>query len=197
MERKEVYATTGSRMRVRFFGGWDYSEVDFAPNAWPGAGYEKGVAMGGDLLEKPADKQAPTFLVAAMRDAQGANLDRIQIVKGWLDATGVPQEKVFDVAWSGNRAPDAAGKLPVVGDTVDASTASYTNTIGAAELRVAWTDPEFDASQRAFYYARVLEIPTPRWTTYDAARLGAEIPEGAPVSVQDRAYTSPIWYTPQ
>jgi hypothetical protein len=196
MERKEVYATTGSRLRVRFFGGWDFSDADFAPANFPGSGYAKGVPMGGDLSSQPDGVSGPTFLVSALRDTQGANLDRIQIVKGWLDASGETQEKVYDAAWSSDRAPDAAGVLPAVGNSVDAATATYTNTIGAAELTVAWSDPDFDPAQRAFYYARVLEIPTPRWSTFDAVRFGREIPEGAPVSTQDRAYTSPIWYTP-
>ena len=197
MERKEVYATTGSRLRVRFFGGWDFGDADLANRQLAKTGYAKGVPMGGDLSVKPVEAKAPTFLVYAMRDAMGANLDRIQIVKGWLDAEGVPQEKVFDVVWSDNRAPGADGTLPPVGSTVDVANASWRNSIGAPELGTVWQDPEFDAGQRAFYYARVLEIPTPRWTTYDAKRFGVAIPEGAPVAVQDRAYTSPIWYTPR
>jgi hypothetical protein len=131
----------------------------------------------------------------AVRDPIGANLDRIQIVKGWLDGDEL-KEQVFDVAWSGDRRPETDGKLPAVGNTVDAATATWTNTIGSAELGVVWTDPSFDPEQRAFYYVRVLEIPTPRWSTYDAFRFGIDIPEGAPVSTQERAYTSPIWYTP-
>ncbi len=150
--------------------------------------------MGGDLASAPAGK-APTFMVYALRDPIGANLDRIQIVKGWLDGKKL-HEKVYDVAWSGDREPGADGKLPPVGNTVDAATATWTNTIGAPELGVVWTDPDFDPKQRAFYYVRVLEIPTPRWSTYDAFRFGIDIPEGAPVSTQERAYTSPIWYTP-
>jgi hypothetical protein len=194
MARKETYATTGSRMIVRFFGGWDFNDADLNSRQPVFAGYAKGVPMGGDLTAAPAST-APSFMAYAVRDPIGANLDRIQIVKGWYDGKEL-HEKVYDVAWSGERQPGADGKLPPVGDTVDASTASWTNTIGAAELGTVWTDPDFDPKQRSFYYVRVLEIPTPRWSTYDAFRFGVEIPEGAPVSTQERAYTSPIWYTP-
>ena len=194
MSRKETYATTGSRMIVRFFGGWDYTNQDLNSRQPAFAGYAKGVPMGGDLSGAP-DGKAPTFMAYAVRDPIGANLDRIQIVKGWLDGDEL-KEQVFDVAWSGDRRPETDGKLPAVGNTVDAATATWTNTIGSAELGVVWTDPSFDPEQRAFYYVRVLEIPTPRWSTYDAFRFGIDIPEGAPVSTQERAYTSPIWYTP-
>jgi hypothetical protein len=194
MERKEVYATTGSRMGVRFFGGWNFTEADLQSRSPAFAGYEKGVPMGSDLPAR-ASGSAPTFMIYALRDPIGANLDRIQIVKGWLDGE-TTHEKVYDVVWSGDRVPGADGKLPPVGNTVDAATANFTNTIGASELTAVWTDPEFDAAQSAFYYARVIEIPTPRWSTYDAFRFGIPIPEGAPVSTQERAYTSPIWYTP-
>jgi hypothetical protein len=149
--------------------------------------------MGGDLPPNSANKKAPTFMVFALRDAIGANLDRIQIVKGWRDGDGT-HEKVYDVVWSGDRKPGPDGKLPPVGNTVDVKNASWTNTIGAAELATVWTDPDFNPRQDAFYYARVLEIPTPRWTNYDAFRFGVPIPDGAPTSTQDRAYTSPIWY---
>jgi hypothetical protein len=196
MARKEVYATTGSRMGVRFFGGWDYSEADIRSRTPAFLGYRKGVPMGGDLPARTGNK-APTFMIYALRDPIGANLDRIQIVKGWLDGAGKTHEKVYDVVWAGDRKPGKDGKLPPVGDTVDAATANFTNTIGAAELATVWTDPDFDPSQKAFYYARVIEIPTPRWSTYDAFRFGIPIPEGAPVSTQERAYTSPIWYSPQ
>ena len=195
MERKETYATTGSRMAVRFFGGWSFTENDLDSRTPALAGYKKGVPMGGDLPARGKAK-APSFMVYALRDPIGGNLDRIQIIKGWLDAKGETHEKVYDVAWSGDRKPGKDGKLPAVGNTVDAAKANYTNTIGASELTAVWTDPDFDASQRAFYYARVIEIPTPRWSTYDAFRFGVPIPEGAPVSTQERAYTSPIWYTP-
>ena len=197
MQRKEVYATTGSRIRVRFFGGWDYTKEDIMSREPAFAGYKKGVPMGGDL-QPSAGKSAPTFMVYALRDTIGGNLDRIQIVKGWLDKDGKTQERVYDVAVSDGRKIDKDGRCKTpVGNTVDAKTASFTNTIGSSELATVWTDPDFDHKQQAFYYARVIEIPTPRWTTIDAFRFGIEIPEGAPVSTQERAYTSPIWYTPQ
>ncbi len=195
MERKEVYATTGSRMLVRFFGGWGFTPKDLESRTPALAGYKRGVPMGGDLPARETAR-APTFLVYALRDPIGANLDRIQIVKGWLDAKGATHEKVYDVVWAGDRKPGANGKLPPVGNTVDAERAAYANTIGAPELGKVWTDPAFDPQQRAFYYARVIEIPTPRWSTYDAFRFGVPLPEGAPVSTQERAYTSPIWYAP-
>ncbi len=195
MERKETYATTGPRMTVRFFGGWDFVAADAANRLPADVGYAKGVPMGGDLRSAPAGK-SPTFLVGAMKDPLSGNLDRIQIVKGWVDAKGARQEKVYDVAWSDNRKPGANGKLPAVGNTVDVANATWTNTIGASELITAWKDPDFDPKLRAVYYARVIEIPTPRWTTYDAKFFGIEIPEGVPTSTQERAYTSPIWYTP-
>ncbi len=196
MARKEVYATTGSRLGVRFFGGWNYTDQDLNSRQPAFAGYQKGVPMGGDLTAAPASATAPTFMVYALRDVVGANLDRIQIVKGWLDSNDESQEKVYDVAWSDDRRMGPDGKLPSVGNTVDVKNANWTNTIGAPELATVWTDPDFDRDQKAFYYARVIEIPTPRWTTYDAFRFGIALPEGAPASTQDRAYTSPIWYTP-
>ena len=195
MERKETYATTGPRMTVRFFGGWDFVEADAANRLPADVGYAKGVPMGGDLRAAPSGK-SPTFLVGAMKDPLSGNLDRVQIVKGWIDAKGARQEKVYDVAWSDNRKPGANGKLPPVGNTVDVANATWTNTIGASELITVWKDPDFDPKLRAVYYARVIEIPTPRWTTYDAKYFGVEIPEGVPTSTQERAYTSPIWYTP-
>ena len=195
MYRKEVYATTGTRLAVRFFGGWDYTEKDMQSREPAFAGYAKGVPMGGDLTNAP-DGGAPNFMVYALRDSMGANLDRIQIVKGWLDADGQTHEKVYDVSWSGERNPDASGKLPAVGNTVDVASATWTNTIGASELATVWADPDFDAKESAFYYARVLEIPTPPWYLYDVFRFGVEMPKDAPTSQQDRAYTSPIWYTP-
>jgi hypothetical protein len=195
MERKETYATTGPRMMVRFFGGWDFDENDLRSRTPAFRGYEKGVPMGGDLTMAPEGK-SPTFLVYALRDPIGANLDRIQIIKGWLDDRGKTQEKVYDVTWSDNRRLGADGKLPPVGNTVDLEAANWTNTIGAAELMVVWTDPDFNTDQRAVYYVRVLEIPTPRWVVYDKVRLGATLPESAQLIHQERAYTSPIWYTP-
>ena len=194
--RKEVYATTGSRMWVRFFGGWDFVEEDALNRLPAGIGYSKGVPMGGDLLKAPQGKSAPTFLVAALKDAYSGNLDRIQIIKGWLDSTGKTHEKVYDVVWSGDRQPGADGKLPPVGNTVDVENATWTNTIGAPELIAVWTDPDFDPAERAFYYCRVLEIPTPRWTAYEAKRFGIEMSKEVPMVTQERAYTSPIWYTP-
>ncbi len=195
MARKETYATTGPRMLVRFFGGWDYTNEDLNSRQPAFRGYEKGVPMGGDLPASEADG-APTFMVYALRDPIGANLDRIQIIKGWVDAAGETREQVYDVAWSQGREPDADGKLPPVGNTVDIENANWTNTIGASELGTVWTDPDFDPAQSAFYYARVLEIPTPRWVVYDAFRFGVAIPESAETTGQERAYTSPIWYTP-
>ena len=197
MQRRETYATTGPRMIVRFFGGWDFQATD-AMNRLPAAiGYAKGVPMGGDLGKAPAGK-APTFLVAAMKDPMGANLDRIQVVKGWMDAKGALHEQVYDVAWgdADKRKPGTDGKLPAVGSTVDVADASWTNTIGDPELITVWTDPAFDPKQRAVYYARVLEIPTPRWTAYDARRFGIQPLPGTTMTLQERAYTSPIWYTP-
>ncbi|MGF1562980.1 MAG: DUF3604 domain-containing protein [Geminicoccaceae bacterium] len=195
MQRKEVYATTGPRMIVRLFGGWTFTDADINSRQPAFLGYEKGVPMGGDL-RSPSGDGAPTFMVYALRDPIGANLDRIQIVKGWLDADGNTQEQVYDVAWSQGREIDADGVLEPVGYTVDIENANWTNTIGASELATVWTDPDFDPDQPAFYYARVLEIPTPRWIVYDAFRLGAELPDDAVTTAQERAYTSPIWYAP-
>jgi len=196
MERKETYATTGSRLAVRFFGGWEFTDQDMNSRQPAFAGYRKGVPMGGDLTARPSGASAPTFMVYSLRDAQGANLDRIQIIKGWLGDGGETHEQVYDVAWSGGRSVGSDGKLPPVGNTVDAANANWTNTIGASELGTVWTDPDFDPDQSAFYYARVIEIPTPRWSTYDAFRFGIPIPDGVSASTQERAYTSPIWYDP-
>ncbi len=197
MQRKEVYATTGSRLAVRFFGGWEFTPEDMNNRQPAFIGYTKGVPMGGDLMPKPENTQAPSFMVYALRDPIGANLDRIQIIKGWVDAQGNTQEKVYNVAWSEGRDADDDGNLPPVGNTVDVENANWVNTIGASELATVWVDPDFDPGQRAFYYARVLEIPTPPWYLYDAFRYGVEIPKGAPTSQQERAYTSPIWYEPK
>ena len=192
MERREAYATTGTRMQVRFFGGWDFQKGDALRRDLALLGYGKGVPMGSDL---PAGKGAPSFLVYAMRDPMGANLDRIQIIKGWLDAAGEPREKVYDVAWSGDRQPGSDGKVGPVGDTVDLGIPSWTNTIGASELGTVWRDPDFDPQLNAFYYARVIEIPTPRWTAYDRVKFNLDLPDAVPLKTQERAYTSPIWYT--
>jgi len=195
MQRREVYATTGPRMVVRFFGGFGFVDSDAEHRIPSKIGYEKGTPMGGDLGKAP-DGAAPTFLVAALKDPIGANLDRYQIIKGWLDAAGELHEKVYDVAWSGGRKPGSDGKVPAVGSTVDVAQSTYTNTIGAPELIAVWTDPDFDPKERAFYYGRVLEIPTPRWTAYDAKYYGLELPSEVPMVIQERAYTSPIWYAP-
>jgi len=196
MERKETYATTGSRMLVRFFGGWQFTEEDALGRSPAFAGYEKGVPMGGDLLTAPAGG-APSFLVAALKDPLSGNLDRIQIIKGWMDGGGELHERVFDVAVSDGReiGDDGRCRTPV-GDTVDVARATWKNTIGDSELIAVWKDPEFDPSQSAFYYARVIEIPTPRWTAYEAVRFGVEMPDEVPMKTQERAYTSPIWYAP-
>ena len=196
MARKEVYATTGTRLLVRVFAGWDFSEADLDRSDFAKHGYDNGVPMGGDLKTAPSSGAAPSLLIRALRDVDGANLDRIQVIKGWLDADGTTQERVYDVAWSGDRKPGADGKLPAVGNTVNVKEASYTNAIGAAALQAYWKDPDFDASERAFYYVRVVEIPTPRWTTFDAKIFGVKLPDDVPASIQERAYTSPIWYTP-
>jgi len=195
MRRREVYATTGPRIRVRFFGGWDYTADDLAGPHPALRGYQKGVPMGGEL-PPAADGKAPVFMLSALKEPDGANLDRIQVVKGWVDRWGEPREKIYDVAWEGERGPDASGRLAAVGNTVDLTSASYTNSIGAAELAVLWTDPDFDPAYPAVYYARVLEIPTPRWTLHDQVRLDADIPPGTALVHQERAYTSPIWYRP-
>jgi len=195
MKRRETYATTGPRMIVRFFGGWEFEEKDAQDRLPARIGYTKGVPMGGDLRAAPSGK-SPTFLVAALKDPIGANLDRIQIIKGWLDKAGKTQEKVYDVMWSGDRKPGSDGKLPLVGNTVDVPNATYTNSIGATELIKVWKDPDFDPALRAFYYVRVIEIPTPRWTAYDAKYFGLKMPPEVPMTTTERAYTSPIWHTP-
>jgi len=194
MMKREVYATTGPRMKVRVFGGWDFNDADWKAN-WVKAGYTRGAPMGSDL--KPG-KGTPRFLISALKDPMGANLDRVQMVKGWVDAGGKLHEKVFDVVWSDPaKRKIANGRLAPVGDTVDLKTASYKNTIGAPELRTVWSDPEFDPKVRSFYYLRVLEIPTPRWPVFDALRYGAKLPKDTRLKDQGRAYTSPIWYNPK
>lgn len=194
MMRKEIYATTGPRITVRFFGGWDFESSDLTGN-WVMAGYKRGVPMGGNL--KPGSG-APSFIISALKDAMGANLDRVQVVKGWVDASGQMREKVYDVVWgdANKRQKGADGKIPAVGDTVDIAKASYSNVIGDPELQTVWVDPEFNANQKAFYYLRVLEIPTPRWVLFDAIRYGAKLLPGTELKSQERAYSSPIWYNP-
>jgi hypothetical protein len=196
MARKEVYATTGTRISVRVFAGWDFDQASVERQDFAALGYRHGVPMGGELESAPSSK-SPVLIVQALRDADGANLDRVQIIKGWVDQDGGTHERVFDIAVSDGRSIDPDGRCRTpVGDTVNIVDASYTNAIGATQLVARWIDPEFDPAQRAFYYGRVLEIPTPRWTAYDARRFGAEVPEDARMTVQERAYTSPIWYTP-
>lgn len=197
MKRKEVYATTGTRILVRFFGGWDFKPEDVLSRNPGAVGYGKGVPMGGDLTTPDNGAKAPSFLVAALKDSFSGNLDRIQIIKGWLDKAGKPQEKVYNVVWSGDRKLDKDGNLPSIGNTVDVANATWTNTIGSSELITVWQDPDFDPSLKAFYYARVIEIPTPRWTAYDKAYFAdAKFSDEVPMTVTERAYTSPIWYTP-
>lgn len=196
MERREVYATTGTRMVVRVFAGWDFEAGDVLRSDFVREGYRRGVPMGGELPPAPKGK-APTFLIQALRDPDGANLDRVQVIKGWLDAAGKTHERIYDVAVSGGRKIGADGRCPVaVGNTVDVANATFTNAIGAPVLTAYWRDPEFDPKQLAFYYTRVLEIPTPRWTAFDARFYGLKLPPEVPMSLQERAYTSPIWFTP-
>jgi len=197
MERKETYATTGTRITVRVFAGWDFDEKAVLRPDFAKVGYRHGVPMGGDLRNAPKGK-APRLMIRALRDPDGADLDRVQIVKGWLDAKGKLHEQIYDVACSDDRAINAKHRCDrPVGNTVDVENATYTNDIGEPLLMAYWQDPDFDPKQRAFYYVRVLEIPTPRWTTYDAAFYGVDLPEGVPATQQERAYTSPIWYTPK
>jgi Protein of unknown function (DUF3604) len=194
MQRKETFAVSGPHIKVRLFGGWEYTADMLADTDWVKTGYAKGVPMGGDL--PPAKAKAPTFMVWATKDPTSGNLDRIQIVKGWTK-NGQSFERIFDVVWAGDRKPDkGTGAIPPIGSTVDVANATYTNTIGAVELKMVWTDPEFDPSLHAFYYARVLEIPTPRWTTIQAKQLGIAPPDVVAATVQERAWGSPIWYTP-
>jgi hypothetical protein len=194
MKRKETFGTSGVHIKVRLFGGWNYPSDVLDKTDWVKVGYAQGVPMGGDLTSPQS--QAPTFIVWAVKDPRDGNLDRIQIIKGW-SKNGEAFEKVYDVVWSGDRKPDpSSGKVPAVGSTVDVKNASYTNTIGATELKKVWKDPSFDPKLNAFYYARVIQIPTPRWSTYDAKKLGVSPPASVSASIQERAWTSPIWYTP-
>jgi hypothetical protein len=196
MKRRETYATTGPRMTVRFFGGWDYAGDDALRPDLARVGYAKGVPMGGRLAPAP-DGQSPSFLIAALKDPDGANLDRVQVIKGWRDQGGELHELVYNVALSDGRTEDRAGQVRPVGSTVDVKNATYTNSIGDPELAVVWVDPDFEQEELAFYYLRVLEIPTPRWTAYDAKFYNLkDLPEGIPMVTRERAYTSPIWYTP-
>ena len=196
MQRKEVYGTTGPRMLVRFFGGWDFEASDANTRQPAEVGYAKGVPMGGDISQAPKGK-SPTFLIGALKDPLGANLDRVQIVKGWVDSEGELQERVYDVVVSDGREINEEGRCRTpVGNTVDIANATWSNTIGATEFISVWKDPDFDASLRAFYYVRVIEIPTPRWTAYDAKYYGLEVGDEVEMVHQERAYSSPIWYTP-
>ena len=198
MKRREVYATTGPRITLRFFAGWDYAADDAQRPDIAAVGYRLGVPMGGDLIQSEGTKdKAPTFLVRATKDPEGANLDRVQIIKGWRDGNGKLQEKVYDIAWSGDRKTDSNGVLPSVGSTVNLSEASYQNAIGSPELSATWSDPDFRETERAVYYVRVLQIPTPRWTVYDAKFYGVDIPQDPPPVIEERAYSSPVWYTPR
>lgn len=194
MQRKETYGTSGVRIKLRMFGGWDFKPDVLKQKDWVTVGYARGVPMGGDLPSPKA--KAPSFIVQALKDPDDGNLDRIQIVKGWT-RSGQTFEKIYDVAWSGNRKLEpTTGRVAAVSDTVNVENASYTNTIGAVELKTVWTDPDFEPGIPAFYYARVLQIPTPRWTTYDAKALGIAPPRGVSATVQERAWSSPIWFTP-
>jgi hypothetical protein len=195
MQRKEVYATTGSRITVRVFGGWDFSADEVERPDFAQRGYASGVPMGGDLTNAP-DGKAPSFMIRALRDPDNANLDRVQIIKGWVDGDGNEHERIYDVACADDRQIVERRCDKPVGDTVDVANATYTNTIGDPLLSAHWTDPDFNPKQSAMYYVRVLEIPKPRWSAYDQKRFGIKMPDDVPMKVQDRAYTSPIWYTP-
>ena len=198
MKRREVYGTSGTRITLRFFGGWGYTPADAQTRYIADIGYAKGVPMGSDLPERP-DGKPPTFLVAALKDPMFGNLDRIQIVKGWLNPDGTAEEKIYDVVWGDaeQRQPGVDGTLPPIGNTVDVADATWTDAIGDPSLAAVWTDLEFDPTQRAFYYARVIEIPTPRWTAYDQLRFGIKMSPEVPMVQQERAWSSPIWYTPK
>ena len=197
MKAKEAYGTSGTLIRLRFFGGWGFSDKLIEKEGFVEQAYKDGVPMGGDLPAKPKRADAPTFAVWAMKDPESGNLDRIQIIKVFINKWGRPDEKIYDVALSDGRAADENGKVPPVGNTVDLKTAKYTNTIGDSQLSAVWRDPDFDVAQRAAYYVRVLEIPTPRWSTYDSVRNNLPLLEDVPATIQERAWSSPIWYTPE
>ena len=199
MKSKETYGTSGTMIRLRFFGGWNYPKGLVADNNFVNKAYEGGVPMGQDLPAQPGNSKAPSFAIWAQKDPESGNLDRLQVVKVWPNpANGLPMEKIYDVAWSDDRKPDAkTGKLPAVGNTVDVKQATYTNDIGDTQLTAMWTDPDFDPKTPAAYYVRVLEIPTPRWSTYDAVKNKLPVPEGIPLTIQERAWSSPIWYSPE
>jgi len=193
LERKEVYATSGPRIKIRFFASSDWKEVSPLTPKWDSLAYQLGAPMGSEIGNLVS---SPSFLISAIKDPEGANLDRIQVVKGWVDINGKTHEKIYNVAWSDDRVLDEDGNLQAVGNTVDLTNASYTNDVGAVHLQTTWSDPQFDNKQHAYYYLRVLEIPTPRWTTYDAISIGADLPDDVPATIQERAWSSPIWYTP-
>ena len=199
LERKEVFATAGTRLKVRLFASWDWDTLSLAQDNWLEKAYKLGIPMGGNLRSQVSggrSQKAPSFLINALKDTEGANLDRIQVIKGWVDSKGQTDEKIYNVVWSDDRQIEADGKLPTIGNTVDTSKATYTNTIGSVQLKTVWSDPDFDPAIPAFYYLRVLEIPTPRWTTYEAVELGVPLPKEVPPTIQERAWSSPIWYQP-
>lgn len=195
MERGESWATSGPRITARVFAGFNFDQQTIATVQWVARGYAEGAPMGGELSSAPAGK-SPSLMIWTLKGPNSGNLDRVQVIKGWIDNNGEPQDKIYNVAWSGQRSLNENGKLPAVGNTVDIKNASYTNTIGTTELKTVWQDPDFNPAQTSFYYVRVLEIPTPRWSTYDAKQLGIEPPRDFPATIQERAWTSPIWYRP-
>jgi hypothetical protein len=197
LRRREVYATTGSRITVRFFGGWEFEQADLTRPDLAARGYAFGVPMGGELAAAADEYASPRFLVSAQRDPEGANLDRIQIIKGWLDENGEANEQVYDVAWAGERRPGPDGKISAIDSSIGRDGISYSNSVGAPLLSAVWMAPEFSADDHAFYYARVIEIPTPRWSKFDEAYFDVTAPEGTPATTRERAYTSAIWYVPQ
>jgi hypothetical protein len=198
MKSKETYGTSGTLIRLRFFGGWKYSQNLVRDKEFVKKAYANGVPMGQDLQPKPGGVTGPTFAVWAQKDPESGNLDRIQIVKGFINKWDRTDEKIYDVALSDDRKADKkTGKIPPVGNTVDIKKATYTNDIGDTQLSTVWTDPDFDPAQKAVYYVRVLEIPTPRWTTFDSVKSGLPVPDGIPATIQERAWSSPIWYTPE